>query len=84
MEQNDTLYPVSTVYEAELASECPIRTHRVGPGVQEHDEVLGRGVAVLDLALVAVPVHSQPRLVQTATAAREVGGAVSLRRGSCG
>ena len=34
--------------------------------MQEHDEVLGRGIPVLDLALVAVTVHGQPRLVEPA------------------
>ena len=34
-------------------------SHRVLPCVQEHDEVLGPGVAVLDLALVAVAVHAE-------------------------
>ena len=58
-------------------------THRVSPCVEEHDEVLGGGVAVLDLALVAVPVHRQARLVEQAHIARGGSGLCRRRRASC-
>ena len=32
-------------------------SHRVTPGVKEHDEILGLGVSVFDFALEAMPVH---------------------------
>ena len=40
-------------------------SHRVGVGVQEHDEVLWPGVPVFDLALVAVRIHRQLGDVET-------------------
>ena len=49
--------------------------------MQEHDEVLGRGIPVLDFALVAVPVHRQPRLVEPVHV--DNSGIVSRRRASC-